>query len=66
METMRQIGKYVTIAACITAVAWGVIHWRYFAPIELSVACWVGLIIWISGAVGVRVQRYRESQRSSK
>ena len=66
MEKVRQIGKYITIAACITAVVVGVIRWKYFAPIELSIACWIGLMIWIFGAVGVRIQRYRESQRSSK
>jgi len=65
MEHLRQVGKILTISICIVAIFYGIMHKRYFAPFELSVACWVALIVWIVGAVGVRVQKYR-AQRIGK
>ena len=65
MDYVRQIGKYVTITSCIIAVGCGIVNWKYFAPFEISVICWVGLILWITGAAGIRIQKYL-AQRSTR
>ena len=65
MEHLRQVGKILTISICIVAIFYGIMHKRYFAPFELSVACWIALTAWIVGAVGVRIQKHR-AQRTEK
>lgn len=74
METVRQIGKYVTIATAIMGVASGIMVLVQggvgsgrvpLAPIEISIACCLGLIVWVIGYVGVQVQK-RLASRSLK
>jgi type IV secretory pathway TrbD component len=64
MDTVRQIGKYVTLGTCIVAIANGIIHKTLVAPIGISVMCWIGLVIWIVGFIGVRIQKRRASRSS--
>jgi hypothetical protein len=65
MEHLRQVGKYIALGSCAVAIVYGVVNWRYFAPFEISVICWVGLILWLIGAAGVRIQRHL-AQRSRR
>jgi uncharacterized membrane protein (DUF373 family) len=66
MDTVRQIGKYVVITTCIIAVAHGIIYRQYFAPFEISLACWGGLLLWVVGFAGVKIQKYMASRSLKK
>lgn len=66
IDYIRKFGKYLTIAACIAAVCYGIIFRRFFAPFEISLACWIGLLIW-GGALGAAKlkKKYLESRSKS-
>ena len=66
MDTVRRIGKYIAIVSCIIAIAHGIIYRKYFAPFEVSVACWIGVFIWIIGYIGVKIQKRRASGSPKK
>ena len=66
MDVIRQIGKYTCIAACIIAVANLIIHRQFWAPLPVSIACWIGLALWIIGAGSLWLKKRTASRASHK
>jgi hypothetical protein len=65
LEIIKQIGKYITIGVCIVAIFYGVRNWVVFVPVQLSFICIGGLLIWLSGIIGVFVYK-RLEKRAAK
>ncbi len=58
LDSIRKIGKYVAMAACMVAVAHGFIYWKLFCPMEVSMACIFGIILWAIGRAGMFMLTY--------
>ncbi|MDQ7785350.1 MAG: hypothetical protein RDU20_20875 [Desulfomonilaceae bacterium] len=65
LDLIRLLGKYLTICTVIAAVLHGILFRQFWAPFYLSIACWIGILIWLAGAGGMWL-RQRASVHSSK
>jgi hypothetical protein len=65
LNLIRLLGKYLTICSVIAAVLHGIIFRQFWAPYQISIACWIGILVWLTGAGGLWL-RQRASSRSSK
>jgi uncharacterized membrane protein (DUF373 family) len=66
MDRIREIGKYIVIVTCIIAVAHGLIYRTFFAPLEISIACVAGIILWVVGYLGVKIPKYLKSRKTQR
>lgn len=65
LNLIRLFGKYLAVCAVIVAVLNGIVNQQFWAPFYVSVICWLGVLIWVTGAGGLWL-RQRASSRSSK
>jgi hypothetical protein len=65
LNLIRLLGKYIAICSVIVAILHGVVYQQFWAPFYVSIACWLGIIIWLIGAGGLWLRK-RTSSRSSK
>lgn len=66
MDKIKSIGGYIVIVTCIIAVAHGLIHRQFFAPMEISLACIFGIALWVIGFLGEKAQKYLFSKSRKK
>jgi ABC-type enterochelin transport system permease subunit len=66
MDWLREIGKYIVIVTCAIAVLHGIIYRTMFAPLEISIACMVGIVLWVIGFLGMKIQKFMDSRRPRK
>jgi hypothetical protein len=57
LEFTRQLGKYTCICTVVIAVLNGLIHQQFWAPFYVSIACWIGLIVWVISLLGLKINR---------
>lgn len=62
MDYVRKVGKYLVLVSIIIAVLHGLVYQKIFAPFEVSIACWIGVILWIIGFGGAKLQKYLASR----
>lgn len=66
LDAIRQIGKYTCIIAVVIAVANGLIKQQFWAPLYVSVACWIGLILWIVAAGSLWLMKKKTATRAAR
>lgn len=57
LEFTRQLGKYTCICTVVIAVLNGLVHQQFWAPFYVSIACWIGLIVWVTSLLGLKINR---------
>ncbi len=65
LEIIKQIGKYITISVCVLAIFYGIRNRVFFVPVKLSFICIGGVLIWLSGIIGVFVYKRLEKRASN-
>lgn len=66
LDAIRQLGKYICICTVIIAVGHGLIYRQFWAPFYVSVVCWIGILIWVTGASGMWIRKRAASRTSNK
>jgi small-conductance mechanosensitive channel len=65
VDYIRKVGKYLIFVSIAIAVLHGIIYQKIFAPFEVSIACWIGILLWGIGFGGGKLKKYRAA-RSGK
>lgn len=66
LDVIRQAGKYLAMAMCLVAVVYGIANRQFWAPFYVSAACWAGLLLWGTGAGGLKLMDYLKRKSSRK
>lgn len=66
LEAIRQVGKFLTLVTCAIAILHGIIYWKFFAPLAISLICVVAVILWIIGAAGTWIIKFQRSRHAKK
>ncbi len=62
LNFIRQLGFYACLCAVVIAVLNGIINRQFWAPFYVSIACWIGLIVWMTGFLGLKIKKKLSSR----